>query len=311
MSLFGGSKSGEKKRLIAKLQAHMQVLEGDRKGLAERVRKVGQTGGVALAMLKEEWAAVQAQLQAKARELEEAHDEMARHEAETLQLRTSVSGLRKQLEELERRPPVVVASAPEPAALVQIPAPVAVQQEQELQQRAEMGGALVVASVEVEAEARLVQLESELDMAYGKIEALSMQQSTSVDRGAALVRQLQAEVKEAKAQLAARVKKVRIRCACARIVGLVEPVLTPARTTHQPTTNKQYAELKERVRQLEEELEAAVGANEALRHAQDLRLTKTCVCVCVSWARGRARGRSTPGRWLCLPACLSDGRTAT
>lgn len=39
-------------------------------------------------------------------------------------------------------------------------------------------------------------------------------------------------------------------------------------------SHAQYAELKERVRQLEEELEAAAGANEALKHAQDLRVAK-------------------------------------
>lgn len=40
---------------------------------------------------------------------------------------------------------------------------------------------------------------------------------------------------------------------------------------------QQYAELKDRVRQLEEELEAAAGANEAIKHANDLRVAKMCV----------------------------------
>lgn len=215
MSLFGGSKSGEKKRLIAKLQAQLQVLEGDRKALAGRVRKAGQTGGVALAMLREEWAAAQASLQAKARELEEAQDALARHEAETLQLRTSVAGLRKQIDELkaarqQAQAAATVVPAPVP---VMVAAPLAVQQELEQSQQAQAqaqaesnNAALVVASQAQQA--RLEELEGELDLAYGKIEALSLQQSTSMDRGGALVRQLQAEVKEAKAQLAARVKKV-------------------------------------------------------------------------------------------------------
>lgn len=201
VSLFGGSKSGEKKRLIAKLQAQMQVLVGDRKALAARVHKAGQTGGVALAMLKEEWAASQAALQAKVKELEEAQGALARHEAETLQLRTSVTGLRKQIDELkvarqqheQAQQAQVAAMAPTPvlvAALVQ-------------QEAAEQNNAALV-----EQQARLEELESELDLAYGKIEALSLQQSTSMDHGTVLVRQLQAEVKEAKVQLAARIKKV-------------------------------------------------------------------------------------------------------
>lgn len=213
MSLFGGSKSGEKKRLIAKLQAQLQVLEGDRKALAGRVRKAGQTGGVALAMLREEWAAAQASLQAKARELEEAQDALARHEAETLQLRTSVAGLRKQIDELKaarQQAQAAAAVVPAPVPVV-VAAPLAVQQELEQSQQAQAqaesnNAALVVASQAQQA--RLEELEGELDLAYGKIEALSLQQSTSMDRGGALVRQLQAEVKEAKAQLAARVKKV-------------------------------------------------------------------------------------------------------
>lgn len=213
MSLFGGSKSGEKKRLIAKLQAQLHVLEGDRKALAGRVRKAGQTGGVALAMLREEWAAAQASLQAKARELEEAQDALARHEAETLQLRTSVAGLRKQIDELKaarQQAQAAAAVVPAPVPVV-VAAPLAVQQELEQSQQAQAqaesnNAALVVASQAQQA--RLEELEGELDLAYGKIEALSLQQSTSMDRGGALVRQLQAEVKEAKAQLAARVKKV-------------------------------------------------------------------------------------------------------
>lgn len=205
MSLFGGSKSGEKKRLIAKLQAQMQVLVGDRKALAARVHKAGQTGGVALAMLKEKWEASQAALQAKVKELEEAQDALAQHDAETLQLRTSVTGLRKQIDELkaaarQQQQQQQEAQQAQVQAAAVVPAPVQ-------QEAAEQNNAVLVV-VSQEQQVRLEELESELDLAYGKIEALSMQQSTSMDRGTVLVRQLQAEVKEAKAQLAARIKKV-------------------------------------------------------------------------------------------------------
>ncbi len=263
-TLFGSSKSGEKKRLIAKLQAQMQVLEGGHKGLAERVRKAGQTGGVTLAMLRDEWALVQAQVQAKSKELEDAHDELARHEAETLQLRTSMSGMRKQIEELKARPPVVMPAQPQPP----VPSPVAQQREDAGQQDEQ---ALVVAA---EAQARLMQLEGELDMAYGKIEALSLQQHTSMDHGTVLVRQLQAELKEAKAQLAVRVKKVRAACGVRNGEGLHGWRNDDGLTRYTYHITRQYAELKEHVRQLEEELEAAAGANEAIKHANDLRVAK-------------------------------------
>lgn len=59
-------------------------------------------------------------------------------------------------------------------------------------------------------EARLEQLESELDLAYGKIEALSFQQHTSQDRSAVMFRQLQDELRDVKAQLVTKAKKVRV-----------------------------------------------------------------------------------------------------
>ena len=58
-------------------------------------------------------------------------------------------------------------------------------------------------------EARLEQLETELDLAYGKIEALSFQQHTNQDRSAVVFRQLQEELKDVKAQLVNKAKKVR------------------------------------------------------------------------------------------------------
>jgi hypothetical protein len=269
VTLFGSSKSGEKKRAIAKLQAQMQVLQGDRKGLAERVRKAGQTGGVALAMLREEWVSLQAQMQTTAKELDDAHDALSRHEAETLQLRTSMSGLRKQIEELKARP---LVQAPTPAPVLPL------SPQQQLLQLQQQGGAAqpseaLVVAASAEAEARLEQLESELDLAYGKIEALSLQQHTSMDRGTVLVRQLQGELKEAKNQLAARVKKVRGATKKKGGGGAFDDAISQT-PTHCARTTTQYAELKERVRQLEEELEAAAGANEAIKHANDLRVAK-------------------------------------
>jgi len=90
--------------------------------------------------------------------------------------------------------------------------------------------------------ARLAELEMELDLAYGKLEALSMQQNHTQDRSARLVQRLQGEVKEAKVALAARVKK--------------------------------YTEVKERCRQLEAELGASVGQIEAVKHQMELRVGK-------------------------------------
>lgn len=57
-------------------------------------------------------------------------------------------------------------------------------------------------------DARLEQMEMELDLAYGKIEALSLQQHTHQDRSAVVFHQLQEDLANVKAQLVTKAKKV-------------------------------------------------------------------------------------------------------
>ncbi|GAB5031370.1 Hypothetical protein NocV09_00502370 [Nannochloropsis oceanica] len=237
-------KTGEKKRLIEKYKAHLLTLEGERKSLSDKLKKASATGGVALGMLKQEWTTAQLEISRKVRELEKAQDLMGRHEAESTQLRTTVTSLRRQIEELHMN-----RAAPS-------------EQQQQQQQKEGMlshdgSPAMVSASStplictpttgtsqEVIAKdgERLAELEIELDLAYGKLEALSMQQNHTKDRSAGLVNRLQGEIREAKAALVARVKK--------------------------------HTEVKERCRQLEEELGASVGQIEAVKHQMELRVGK-------------------------------------
>ena len=233
VSLFGGKK-GEKKRLIEKYKAQVQALEANRKVLAEKLHKAGQTGDVTLGMLKQEWTTVQLELARKNRELEKAQEQLGGLEAETTQLRTALAGLRKQLAESAARPlpPIAVRSPPAPVVVASPEGSTALS----------TTTAGISSQELVVKEARLSALETELDLAYGKLEAFSMQQNLTQDRSSGLVQQLQMELREVKGQLAARVKK--------------------------------YTELKERVRQLEEELEASAGQIEAVKHQMELRAAK-------------------------------------
>lgn len=250
VSLFGGKK-GEKKRLIEKYKAQLLALEGDRKVLSDKLKKATQTGGVALGMLKQEWTTAQLEISRKVRELEKTQEMMGRQEAESTQLRTTVGSLRRQVEELHNK-----------ARLA--PPPLVQQQLQQGQQQQEVGSPPMVSAssspvtgtpttatshgsghelmVMKEDGGRLAELEMELDLAYGKLEALSMQQNHTQGRSAGLVQRLLGEVREAKVALAARVKK--------------------------------YTEVKERCRQLEEELGASVGQIEAVKHQMELRVGK-------------------------------------
>lgn len=254
-SSWFGTRKGEKKRLIEKYKAQLAALEGKRKEASEEMRKAIQTGGVALGMLKEEWTRTDIDTLRKARELEKVQELLGRHEAESTQLRITVSGLRRQVEELVNRAQSVPRGSQDdeqkeeellsdsPLMVSATSSPIQECSVRETSAKtssppasSEMGKELVVN------DARLAQLEMELDLAYGKLEALSLQQCHSQDKSTGVLQQLRGELKETKLALAARVKK--------------------------------HTEMKERCRQLEGELGASVGQIEAVKHQMELRVAK-------------------------------------
>ena len=76
--------------------------------ILERARKSGETGAVALGMLRDEWTTLQTELDSKTRELENAYELITRQEDEMNKTKGRVNGFKKQIEELKARPPTVI-----------------------------------------------------------------------------------------------------------------------------------------------------------------------------------------------------------
>lgn len=235
---------GEKRRAITKLRAQLEVADGDRRSLAERLARLGRSTSAALGMLQDQWAQAQAELEDRGRELDNAYELVTKQEEEANALREEIAQLKLKLVQLQASPsPCTPIPTPRSTAAPvmeqsQAPAPVTQGVAEE-----GAGSGLDVSSKEVE------RLQLQLDMAHGKLEALQMQQQMQQDRHAALVTRYEKQLREADSKAADTQDQLAAMAA-------------------------KYASLKNKAEQLDDALEKVSGQNEAMKHQMQLRDAK-------------------------------------